>query len=88
MSVTVIQVQNSTTHVTSQNCKTNCEITGMFIHCCQFAYRTDGMVVPLGKAVDTGTTNPDGYTLNYNEFIVYDPAQVRMRYLLKVQFNF
>ncbi|XP_036151973.1 poly [ADP-ribose] polymerase 2 isoform X2 [Myotis myotis] len=48
----------------------------------------NGSTVPLGPAHDTGILNPDGYTLNYNEFIVYNPNQVRMRYLLKVQFNF
>uniref|UniRef100_A0A8C8S3J5 Poly [ADP-ribose] polymerase n=1 Tax=Pelusios castaneus TaxID=367368 RepID=A0A8C8S3J5_9SAUR len=48
----------------------------------------DGAVVPLGPAVETGVSNPHGYTLNYNEFVVYDPCQVRMRYLLQVRFNF
>ncbi|XP_012589422.1 PREDICTED: poly [ADP-ribose] polymerase 2 isoform X1 [Condylura cristata] len=48
----------------------------------------NGSTVPLGPASDTGILNPDGYTLNYNEFIVYNPNQVRMRYLLKVRFNF
>ncbi|KAM9646392.1 poly [ADP-ribose] polymerase 2 isoform 1-T1 [Trichechus inunguis] len=47
-----------------------------------------GSTVPLGPAGDTGVLNPEGYTLNYNEFIVYNPNQVRMRYLLKVRFNF
>ncbi|KAM9066663.1 poly [ADP-ribose] polymerase 2 isoform X1 [Sarcophilus harrisii] len=48
----------------------------------------NGTTVPLGPASNTGILNPQGYTLNYNEFIVYDPSQVRMRYLLKIQFNF
>ncbi|XP_014420278.2 poly [ADP-ribose] polymerase 2 isoform X1 [Camelus ferus] len=48
----------------------------------------NGSIVPLGPASDTGILNPEGYTLNYNEFIVYNPNQVRMRYLLKVRFNF
>ncbi|ELU14708.1 hypothetical protein CAPTEDRAFT_122874 [Capitella teleta] len=48
----------------------------------------DGLEVPLGKGVDTGVANPSGYTLNYNEFIVYDVSQVKMRYLLKVNFKF
>uniref|UniRef100_A0A670J5X1 Poly [ADP-ribose] polymerase n=1 Tax=Podarcis muralis TaxID=64176 RepID=A0A670J5X1_PODMU len=47
-----------------------------------------GSLVPLGPAAETGVVNPNGYTLNYNEFIVYDPRQVRMKYLLKVRFNF
>ncbi|XP_071091568.1 poly [ADP-ribose] polymerase 2-like [Haliotis cracherodii] len=47
-----------------------------------------GTKVPIGKGIDTGTTNPHGYTLNYNEFIVYNTAQIKMRYLLKVKFNY
>ena len=45
-------------------------------------------MVPLGKGGDTGVRNPNGFTLNYNEFVVYDTKQIRMRYLLKVKFNF
>uniref|UniRef100_A0A452FZE1 Poly [ADP-ribose] polymerase n=1 Tax=Capra hircus TaxID=9925 RepID=A0A452FZE1_CAPHI len=52
------------------------------------AITLNGSTVPLGPASDTGILNPEGYTLNYNEFVVYNPNQVRMRYLLKVQFNF
>ncbi|XP_033626574.1 poly [ADP-ribose] polymerase 2-like isoform X2 [Asterias rubens] len=48
----------------------------------------DGTVVPLGKGTDTGVDNPNGYTLNYNEFIVYNTNQIRMRYLVWVKFNF
>lgn len=54
-----------------------------FLHFCR-----NGSTVPLGPASETGILNPEGYTLNYNEFVVYNPNQVRMRYLLKVQFNF
>jgi poly [ADP-ribose] polymerase len=50
--------------------------------------RSDGTVVPLGHPRDTGVNNPSGYTLNYNEFIVYDPRQVKIRYVVQVQFNF
>lgn len=46
------------------------------------------MTVPLGPAVKTGVGRSGGYTLLYNEFVVYDPAQIRMRYLLRVQFNY
>ncbi|GCC44685.1 hypothetical protein chiPu_0028484, partial [Chiloscyllium punctatum] len=42
----------------------------------------------MGPAEETGVSNPGGYTLNYNEFIVYDPRQVRLRYLLRVRFDF
>ncbi|XP_012940538.1 poly [ADP-ribose] polymerase 2 [Aplysia californica] len=48
----------------------------------------DGVTVPLGKAKDTGVVNPSGYTLNYNEFIVYNTQQVLMKYLVQVKFNF
>ncbi|XP_034267390.1 poly [ADP-ribose] polymerase 2 isoform X2 [Pantherophis guttatus] len=47
-----------------------------------------GAIVPVGPAKETGISNSNGYTLNYNEFVVYDPCQVRMKYLLKVRFNF
>ncbi|XP_064610913.1 poly [ADP-ribose] polymerase 2-like [Liolophura sinensis] len=49
---------------------------------------SDGVVVPMGKAKDTGVRNPNGYTLNYNEFIVYDTRQIKMRYLVETQFDF
>ena len=29
-------------------------------------FRSDGVVVPIGKSKDTGVVNPNGYTLNYN----------------------
>ncbi|XP_065844434.1 poly [ADP-ribose] polymerase 2-like [Oscarella lobularis] len=48
----------------------------------------DGSLLHLGPSRDTGVHNPNGYTLNYNEFIVYDTKQVRMRYLVKVKFNY
>lgn len=48
----------------------------------------DGVVVPFGKSSETGVINPRGYTLNYNEYIVYNTNQVRMRFLVKVKFNF
>eukprot|EP00906_Rhabdomonas_costata_P030165 RCo042596 len=41
-----------------------------------------GVVVPCGK----GTTSGVKTSLMYNEFIVYDVAQVRMRYLLRLNF--
>ncbi|XP_053402809.1 poly [ADP-ribose] polymerase 2-like [Mercenaria mercenaria] len=48
----------------------------------------DGAVVPWGKGKDSGVNNPKGYTLNYNEFIVYDTKQIKMKYLLKIDFKF
>ncbi|KAK7944998.1 hypothetical protein WMY93_000726 [Mugilogobius chulae] len=48
----------------------------------------DGMTVPMGPGVPTGAVNSRGYSLLYNEFIVYNPAQTRMKYLLRVKFNY
>ncbi|XP_062849781.1 poly [ADP-ribose] polymerase 2 [Trichomycterus rosablanca] len=47
----------------------------------------DGATVPNGPGLKTGLGRGGGYSLLYNEFVVYDPAQIRMKYLLKVQFN-
>ncbi|KAM9789662.1 poly [ADP-ribose] polymerase 2 [Neosynchiropus ocellatus] len=52
------------------------------------AVTLDGVTVPMGPGVKTGSTRNTGYSLLYNEFIVYNPAQVRMRYLLRIQFNY
>ncbi|XP_045607388.2 LOW QUALITY PROTEIN: poly [ADP-ribose] polymerase 2 [Procambarus clarkii] len=51
-----------------------------------FTTLSDGTVVPMGPASESEANN--GYSLIYNEYIVYDPAQVRTRFLLKVKFNF
>ncbi|XP_065064179.1 poly [ADP-ribose] polymerase 2-like [Rhopilema esculentum] len=48
----------------------------------------DGTIVPLGTPKDTGVVNPNGYTLNYNEFIVYNKNQVKAKYLVQIKFNF
>uniref|UniRef100_A0A673J6D9 Poly [ADP-ribose] polymerase n=1 Tax=Sinocyclocheilus rhinocerous TaxID=307959 RepID=A0A673J6D9_9TELE len=48
----------------------------------------DGVTVPMGPSVKTGVGQKGGYTLLYNEYIVYNPAQIQMKYLLRVQFNF
>ncbi|XP_067109063.1 poly [ADP-ribose] polymerase 2 [Osmerus mordax] len=48
----------------------------------------DGMTVPMGPSKKTGVGEKGGYSLLYNEFIVYNPAQTRMRYLLRVRFNY
>ncbi|KAM3866166.1 poly [ADP-ribose] polymerase 2 [Diretmus argenteus] len=52
------------------------------------AVTLDGMTVPMGPVVKTATGKGGGYSLLYNEFIVYNPAQTRMRYLLRIQFNY
>lgn len=43
----------------------------------------DGYKIPCGKMI----SNPKMNCRGYNEFIVYDPAQVKMRYLVKFKMN-
>ncbi|KAK1354221.1 Poly [ADP-ribose] polymerase [Heracleum sosnowskyi] len=45
----------------------------------------DGVVVPLGKPKQRSDVKA---SLLYNEYIVYDPDQIRMRYVVHVNFNF
>ena len=48
--------------------------------------QSDGLIIPVGKQVQNlsrGTTAANG-TLNYNEYIVYNDAQVKIRYLVKI----
>lgn len=47
----------------------------------------DGTVVPMGKPVQEGD-KAKRCSLLYNEYIVYDVAQVNLKYLLKVKFNY
>uniref|UniRef100_A0AC35F307 Poly [ADP-ribose] polymerase n=1 Tax=Panagrolaimus sp. PS1159 TaxID=55785 RepID=A0AC35F307_9BILA len=46
----------------------------------------DGINVPIGEPIvrKNGFRN---YPLLYNEYIVYDEAQVKMKYLIKAKFN-
>uniref|UniRef100_A0A3Q0S7H7 Poly [ADP-ribose] polymerase n=1 Tax=Amphilophus citrinellus TaxID=61819 RepID=A0A3Q0S7H7_AMPCI len=48
----------------------------------------DGVTVPMGPGLKTGVGKSNSYSLLYNEFIVYNPAQIRMRYLLRIKFNY
>ena len=45
----------------------------------------DGGLLPVGPAKLTKINNP---TLNFNEFIVYDTKQIKMKYLAKIKFNY
>ncbi|XP_075451600.1 LOW QUALITY PROTEIN: poly [ADP-ribose] polymerase 1 [Ascaphus truei] len=45
----------------------------------------DGVDVPLGKGVSSPVNDT---SLLYNEYIVYDLAQVNLKYLLKLKFNY
>ena len=47
-----------------------------------------GLKLPMGPARNTKVKNTGGYTLNYNEFIVYDTKQIKMKYLAKIKFNY
>jgi len=47
-----------------------------------------GLKLPVGPAKNTKVNNKGGYTLNYNEFIVYDTKQIKMKYLAKIKFNY
>ncbi|XP_037085146.1 poly [ADP-ribose] polymerase 2-like [Pollicipes pollicipes] len=49
-----------------------------------FVTMEDGVVVPIGPARPV----PGNNCLQYNEYIVYNVAQVRMRYVLLVQFEY
>ena len=44
-----------------------------------------GLLIPLGKGADSGVQKTN---LLYNEYIVYDTAQVKQKYLVQVKFNF
>lgn len=46
----------------------------------------NGVLVPIGKPKTT--TNDANYSLLYNEYIVYDIKQVKLRYLLRLRFNY
>ena len=50
-----------------------------------FTKLADGTVIPMGPGKDVDI---NGAALNYNEYIVYDTAQVRLRYLAKIKFDF
>ncbi|OQV17931.1 Poly [ADP-ribose] polymerase 2 [Hypsibius exemplaris] len=48
----------------------------------------DGVKIPVGKCVNVSGKLARGATLQYNEYIVYNVNQVRLRYLVKVKFNY
>ena len=48
----------------------------------------NGLELPMGPARNTDINKVKGYTLNYNEFIVYDTKQIKMKYLAKIKFNY
>uniref|UniRef100_F1KXC7 Poly [ADP-ribose] polymerase n=1 Tax=Ascaris suum TaxID=6253 RepID=F1KXC7_ASCSU len=48
----------------------------------------DGCVVPYGQPIALEANKAKGCTLNYNEYVVYDTNQIRIRYLVEVDFIF
>ena len=50
----------------------------------------EDVTVPIGEMIGTKRTNPskNGYLLQYNEYIVYDTSQIRLKYLIKTKFNY
>ncbi|XP_059610160.1 poly [ADP-ribose] polymerase [Phlebotomus argentipes] len=52
----------------------------------QSVKREDGVEIPLGKAVKNNQLK--NASLLYNEYIVYDAAQVNIQYLFKMNFNY
>lgn len=46
--------------------------------------RKDGVIIPLGRPAKTNTP---ALGLNFNEYIVYDEAQVNMQYIVMVKFT-
>ncbi|KAK3842766.1 MAG: poly polymerase catalytic domain-containing protein [Linnemannia gamsii] len=47
----------------------------------------DNLRVPAGELETEPHTGP-GYRLQYNEFIVYNTSQIKMRYLIKMKFDY
>jgi hypothetical protein len=45
----------------------------------------DGLIASLGRETTTGVPVSE---LEHNEIVVYDPAQVNIRYLVKLNFTF
>ncbi|CAF4329141.1 unnamed protein product, partial [Rotaria magnacalcarata] len=45
--------------------------------------RNSGVQIPLGQLIDNKDFGGSYYGLNYNEYIVYDEAQVALRYLIQ-----
>jgi len=48
-------------------------------------FTNDGIEIPMGKGVQSSNKQT---ALLYNEFIVYDTAQIRMKYLLHIDFHY
>ena len=47
--------------------------------------KIDGVIVPIGP---NQATNVSGSHLQYNEYIVYDRSQIKIKYIVRTRFNF
>uniref|UniRef100_A0A914E036 Poly [ADP-ribose] polymerase n=1 Tax=Acrobeloides nanus TaxID=290746 RepID=A0A914E036_9BILA len=54
----------------------------------EFKTSDDGCLVPCGKPIELKEHKEKGCSLNYNEYVVYDESQIRMRYLVELEFLF
>lgn len=50
-------------------------------------FSDDGCLVPIGKPIEQECKNK-GCALTYNEYVVYDESQIRMKYLVELDFEF
>ncbi|CAF3890932.1 unnamed protein product [Rotaria sp. Silwood1] len=48
-------------------------------------YTDDGVLVPMGLGVNAKLPQS---SLLYNEYIVYDTEQIKIKYLLRIEFNY
>ncbi len=49
----------------------------------------DGCMVPLGKIKQViDSKEAINYALLYNEYVVYDVSQIKLKYLVKIQFDY
>jgi poly [ADP-ribose] polymerase len=53
----------------------------------QFVTIDDGVIVPCGDIIDQEETKDKRNALWFNEYIVYDTNQIKLRYLVEVEFN-
>ena len=49
----------------------------------------NGCLVPCGKLkTSVSGTNANNYALLYNEYVVYDVNQIKLKYLVKIEFDY
>ncbi len=48
-------------------------------------YTDDGVLIPMGRGVNANIPHS---SLLYNEYIVYDTDQIKIKYLLRIEFNY